>query len=97
MEVSAERRQADPFHVNNTDLVAGHQLQMSNRDESRTFVAIYMHENRLYIMEGNAPKGAAEPGLFQQSLSFFDETGNRVRYQSIYYNGILPKPPRLNR
>jgi hypothetical protein len=85
------------FMWNNTDLVAGHQLQMTNRDESRVFVAIYMHENRLYIMEGNAPKGAAEPGLFQQSLSLFDEEGNRVRYQSIYYNGILPKPPRLNR
>ena len=35
------------------DLVEGHQLQLTNnKDKSRTFVAIYMHENRLYILEG---------------------------------------------
>lgn len=84
------------FMWNNTDLVAGHQLQMTNRDESRTFVAIYMHEDRLYILEGTTPKGAAEPGLFQQSLGFLDQEGNRIRYQAIYSNGIA-RPPRLSR
>ena len=28
------------------DLVEGHQLQLTNKDGSRTFAAIYMHENR---------------------------------------------------
>ena len=40
------------------DLVEGHQLQLTgNRDKSRTFVAIYMHDNRLYITEGTVPDG----------------------------------------
>ena len=74
------------------DLVEGHSLQLTNKDGSRTFAAIHMHENRLYILEGTVPEGAPPPGLFQQSLQFLDKDGNKIRYQSIYSNGF-PAPP----
>ena len=74
------------------DLVEGHLLQLINADGSRTFAAINMHQNRLYIMEGTVPEGAPEPGLFQQSLGFIDENGDRIRYRSIYSNGFPPPP-----
>ena len=78
------------------DLVEGHQLQLtSNADRSRTFVAVYMHDNRLYIMEGTVPEGDPEPGLFQQSLGFVDKDGNGIRYRD-YYDNDYP-PPALNR
>ena len=78
------------------DLVEGHQLQLTNNaDKSRTFVAIYMHENRLYILEGTVPEGDPEPGLFQQSLGFVDKDGNGIRYRD-YYDNDYPPPP-LNR
>ena len=76
------------------DLVEGHQLQLTNNaDKSRTFVAIYMHDNRLYISEGTVPDGDPEPGLFQQSLGFVDKDGNGVRYRD-YYDNDYPPPPR---
>src|SRR5678815_503397 len=76
------------------DLVEGHQLQLTNNaDKSRTFVAIYMHDNRLYISEGTVPDGDPEPGLFQQSLGFVDSDGNGIRYRD-YYDNDYPPPPR---
>ena len=75
------------------DLVEGHQLQLTNNpDKSRTFVAIYMHDNRLYILEGTVPEGEPEPGLFQQSLGFVDKDGNGIRYRD-YYDNDYPPPP----
>jgi len=78
----------DAWHY--IDLVEGHQLQLTNADQSRTFVAIYLHENRLYIVEATVPRGAPQPGLFQQSISFLDENGGRVRYNTIYSNRLPP-------
>ncbi|HEX5107099.1 MAG TPA: hypothetical protein VFV95_01570 [Vicinamibacterales bacterium] len=79
---------------NFVDLVEGHQLQLTNNaDRARTFVSIYMHENRLYIMEGTVPEGDPEPGLFQQSLGFVDKDGNGVRYAD-YYDNDYPPPAR---
>jgi hypothetical protein len=79
------------------DLVEGHQLQLTNdADGSRTFVAIYLHENRLYLLEGTVPAGDPEPGLFQQSLGFVDDNGNTVRYRD-YYDNDYPAPERVNR
>jgi hypothetical protein len=79
------------------DLVEGHQLQLtSNRDRSRTFAAIYMHDNRLYILEGTVPDGDPEPGLFQQSLGFVDGDGNGIRYRD-YYDNDYPPPPLAGR
>ena len=82
---------------NTVDLVEGHQLQLTNNaDKSRTFAGIYMHENKLYIIEGTVPAGYPEPGLFQQSLGWLDENGIGLRYQSVYSNGF-PAPPRVKR
>ena len=78
---------------NNIDLVEGHLLHLTNPDQSRTYVSIFMHENRLYISEGTVPAGYPEPGLFQQSLGWIDEAGNPIRYQTLYHNGF-PAPPR---
>ena len=80
----------------NADLVEGHQLQLTNADGTRTFAAIHMHENRLYIVEGTVPKGAPQPALFQQSLGFIDKEGKRIRYTTTYSNAY-PAPPRLPR
>jgi hypothetical protein len=79
------------------DQVEGRQLQLTNNsDKSRTFVGIYMHQNKLYITEGTVPAGYPEPGLFQQSLGWLDENGVGLRYQSIYSNNY-PAPPAVNR
>ena len=83
------------------DLVEGHQLQLTNNaDQSRTYLYISMHENKLYIQDATVPKGYPEPGLFQQSLGYVDKNGNGIRYQAIYSNqfhglGIDPVPPRV--
>jgi hypothetical protein len=81
------------FLWNNIDLVGGHQIHLTNRDGSRTFAAIYMHDQKLYIAEGTVPDGYPEPGLFQQSLGWLDEKGNGVRYQTLYHHAF-PAPPR---
>ncbi len=78
---------------NELDRVEGHQLHLTNPDQSRTFVSIYMHENKLYVLEGTVPRGYPEPALFQQSLGWLDEDGNGLRYQGPYSNGF-PAPPR---
>jgi hypothetical protein len=81
---------------NTVDRVEGHQLQLTNADKSRTFAGIYMHQNKLYIIEGTVPAGYPEPGLFQQSLGWLDENGIGLRYESVYSNGF-PTPPRVKR
>ena len=63
------------------DGVPGHQLQITNSDGSRTFVAIHREARRLYILEGTVPANAPPPGLFQQSLGILDEEGRRIRYR----------------
>ena len=78
----------DAYHY--IDLVSGHQLQLTNPDQSRTFAGIYLHENRLYILEATVPPRAPQPGLFQQSVGFLDAAGNHVRYREIYFNKLPP-------
>ena len=78
---------------NNINLVEGQLLHLTNKDKSRTFVGIFMHDNRLYITEGTVPDGYPEPGLFQQSLSWVDANGNDIRYKTLYRNGF-PVPER---
>jgi hypothetical protein len=65
------------------DLVEGHQLQITNADGSRTFAAIFFNGNsrRLYVLEATVAPGSPPPGMFQQSLNFLDEAGDRVRYR----------------
>ena len=75
------------------DLVEGHHLQLTNADGSRTFAAINMHEDRLYILEGTVSADSPPALVFQESLGFLDQEGKRIRYASIYTNGF-PAPPR---
>jgi len=83
------------------DLVSGHQLQLVNADESRTFAAILMHLTKLYVLEATVPRGAPAPGLFQQSLMFVDDEGRSIRYRTYYSHTYsdewkfpAPAPPR---
>ena len=69
----------DAWH--HIDLVEGHQLQITNLDNSRTYASIYLHDSRLYILEATVPEGSLPQGLFQASLSFLDESGTKIRYQ----------------
>ena len=62
------------------DKIEGHQLQITNSDQTRSFVSIHLHDSRLYILEGTVPAGAPAPGIFQQSLGILDEEGRRIRY-----------------
>ena len=85
------------FVWNTVDLVEGNQLQLTNNsDKSRTFAGVYLHSNKLYIIEGTVPAGYPEPGLFQQSLGWLDENGMGLRYES-YYSNYYPAPPRVKR
>jgi hypothetical protein len=73
--------------ANFADLVAGQELQISNnKDQSRTFASIYMHDNRLIILESTVPKNYPPPEIFQQSLGWLDEKGVRIRYNNINHN-----------
>jgi len=78
------------------DLVEGLQLQLTNPDQSRTFASIYLHTDRLYVLEATVPHGRRGMGLFQQSLQFLDEQGQRIRYERIYHNSG-PRPTRVPR
>jgi hypothetical protein len=75
------------------DRVPGRYLHLANLDGSRTYVAIHMHERRLYVLEATVPPGVPEPGLFQQSLLFLDNDGKPVRYDDVYIN-TFPPPAR---
>lgn len=81
--------------ANFADLVSGEELQLTNnKDQSRTFVSVYMHENHLIVLEARVPKGYPPPTIIQQSLGWLDATGTRVRYQFIYHNEPdVPNPP----
>ena len=70
----------DAYHY--IDLVEGHQLQITNEDQSRTYAAIYLHDSRLYIVEATVAPGSIPPSFFQQSMQFLDENGERIRYDS---------------
>jgi hypothetical protein len=81
------------FGWNNIDLVGGHMLSLTNNaDKSRTSAAIYMHADRLYILEGTVPAGYPEPGFFQQSIAWIDENGNGIRYPTLYHQSFPPPP-----
>ena len=76
------------YNLQFQEVVEGYILNLTNRDESRTFAYITMHENRLYIFEGTTPKGAPEPGLFQGSVGFVNAEGNGIRYLDYYSNAV---------
>ncbi|HSG66771.1 MAG TPA: hypothetical protein VLD39_17315, partial [Gammaproteobacteria bacterium] len=69
----------DAWH--HIDRVAGHQLQITNPDTSRTYAGIYLHQDQLYIIEAIVPRRSPPPGMFQQALRFIDENGRPIRYR----------------
>lgn len=79
---------------NGVALVQGVEMRLTNNaDQSRTFASIYMHENRLLILEATVPRGAAPPVAFNESINWLDEQGRPVRYQATYVNiPDVPKP-----
>ena len=79
----------DGFHY--IEFVPGLELQLTNSDTTRTYAGIYLHENRLYILDATAPRDAAPPIIFQQSFGFLDAEGNPVRYRPFYVNRF-PEP-----
>jgi len=79
----------DAFHYIN--LVTGHELQLTNPDQSRTYVGIYLHDNHLYIFDATVAKGMPPPLIFQQSPEFVDANGNAIRYRTYYFNPV-PEP-----
>ncbi len=78
------------------DYIGGRWIHLTNPDGSRTYNAIHMHDDRLYILEATVPKGHPEPGVFHQSLRIIDEEGIPIRYEGLYRNGY-PAPPRVGR
>jgi len=90
------QRDAKVTHLmwNSQQMVQGQELQLiNNADQSRTSASIYMHENRLIILEATVPRNYPEPVLFTQSLSWLDENGKGIRYATIYINAPdVPKP-----
>ena len=71
----------------------GHELQLlNNADKSRTFVTLYMHNNRLYIMEATVPGNYPAPGLFTESVSLLEKDGSWGRHEGVYFNGARLDP-----
>jgi hypothetical protein len=64
-----------------TDRIAGHQLQITNKDGSRSYIGIHPNARRLYIMEASAPPDYPPPSDFPQTLSVLDDQGHRIRYE----------------
>ena len=63
------------------DRIEGHQLQITNADQSHTFITIHLLGRRLYVLEASVPERAPRPMLFQASLQMLDENGDRVRFE----------------
>ena len=74
----------------NADRIPGHQLQITNTDQSRTYAQIHSFGTRLYIFEAIAEPGATPPIHFQQSVVFLDEDGQIVRYDTDFRTRIDP-------
>jgi len=68
----------DAWH--HVDFIGGHQLFLTNPDQTRTYVGIYRHADRLYILEATVTANAPPQGVFQQSLTILDKEGKRIRY-----------------
>ena len=81
------QRDAEISHYMWTDVgrVETHLLQLTNNaDQSRTYAAISMVANKLYIVEATVPSDYPPPGLFQQGVTI--SLGDYPE-QTQYYNG----------
>jgi hypothetical protein len=68
----------------------------NNKDKSRNFVTIYMHHNRLYVMQETTPANYPPPGLFVQSMSLYEADGRKANHERVYFNGNEIAPEELN-
>ena len=73
---------------NQLSRVSGVMFQLTNKDQSRTFGYIAMHEMRLYIAESTVPRGYPEPAIFTQSIGWLDKEGRSIRYERMYYHEV---------
>ena len=73
------------------DLVEGQEMYYDSPDGSTTITSNFMHEDRLYIVEGTVPANTPPPNLLHNSLGFLNDQGERIRYATPYANG-LTKP-----
>ena len=89
------RREGELTHFGLTaaEGVEGTRIQLRNRDGSQTYVAIYWHEFRLYIVDATSPQGMPPPVAFSTSMGFIDEEGRRIRYSG-RYSPLFPPPSR---
>lgn len=62
------------------DRIEGHQLQITNTDQSKTYISIHLYNRRLYVLEATSPEGTPRPMLFQVSLSMLNEDGAVARF-----------------
>jgi protein tyrosine phosphatase (PTP) superfamily phosphohydrolase (DUF442 family) len=70
--------------------VEGTLLQFTNNaDQTRMSASIYMHDNRLYVIEGTVPKGYPEPELFKMSIGFIRPDGTESNIYSSVYNNYV--------
>ena len=63
-----------------TDRIQGIQLQITNKDATRSYIGIHPHERFLFIMEASAPPDYPPPSDFPQTIAILDEQGRAVRY-----------------
>jgi len=79
---------------NGIALVQGQAVQLTNTaDKSQTFVGVYMHDDRLVVVEATVPAAYPAPVAFTESIGWIDERGRAVRYQTMYVNmPDVPKP-----
>lgn len=72
------------------DRIQGHQLHIKHADKTTSIIGIYLHDNRLYVMEARVPDGSPGGLLFEPSLSILDENGRRIRYNlDVYGNPTI--------
>ena len=55
----------------------------------------YMGWNNIDLVEGTMLY-MTNPGFFQQAVQWLDESGNQIRYATLYHNGF-PKPAAARR
>ena len=91
-----EGAQVTHFGTYFLDMVSGRLIQLTNPDRSRTYAAIHQHAGRLYIHEATVPADMPEPILFMESLAWIDDSGQAIRYRTLYTEGYtewkFPQP-----
>ena len=79
------------------DLVEGTLVSLTNnKDGSHTSAGIYMHENKLYLLEATEPKNLPPPDWFAQNVGWLEADGTPIRYLSVYHQGY-PRPAMARR